>query len=138
MKVNHFVDQVVKEPIIKDRKFHTMYDLYLNCSYLEILVIRDSHSYFMNDCCSNKHLSKIRCLMPPGCALNHATKRCIKGSCLTTPPVQGCLKLENPTATLGPPVCRPVGDRGAGGDMALSDFCRSVKHFSTRGADYAH
>ena len=48
----------------------------------------------MNDCCSNKHLSKIRCLMPPGCALNHATKRCIKGSCLTTPPVQGWLKLE--------------------------------------------
>jgi hypothetical protein len=48
--------------------------------------------------------------MPPGSALNHATKRCIKGSCLTTPPVQGCLKLWNPTTTLGPPVNRPVGD----------------------------
>ena len=71
--------------------------------------------------------------MPPGCALNHATKRCIKGSCLTTPPVQGCLKLENPTATLGPPVCRPVGGRGAGGDMASSDFDRSISPISTRG-----
>ena len=60
------------------------------------MVIRDSHiSYILRyECCSNKHSRKIRCLMPPGCALNHATKRCIKGSCLTTPPVHGCLKLE--------------------------------------------
>ena len=78
-------------------------------------------------------LAKISCLIPPGCALNHATKRCMKDSCLTTPPVQGCLKLENPTATLGPPVCRPVGDRGAGGDMVLTDFGRSVNPISTRG-----
>ena len=78
-------------------------------------------------------LAKISCLMPPGCALNHATKRCIKGSCLTTPPVQGCLKLENPTATLGLPDCRPDRDRGAGGDMAPSDFGRFVNSVSTRG-----
>ena len=76
--------------------------------------------------------------MPPGCALNHATKRCMNCSCLTTPPVQGCLKLEtlqqhlvHLSAGLSEPWLPWV-------PWHPPYFCRSVNPISTRQAGYAH